>query len=111
MATKKAATATKKAPSKSEVYGNIAQTTGLSKKQVGSVFDALSEQIKKNLGSRGSGMFTVPGLCKMTVKKKPATKARKGRNPFTGEEITIKAKPASKAVRIRPLKNLKEMIN
>ena len=52
----------------------------------------------------------MPGLCKMVVKKKPATKARKGINPFTGEEMMFKAKPASKTVRVRPLKNLKEMV-
>ncbi|MCC6579129.1 MAG: HU family DNA-binding protein [Phycisphaeraceae bacterium] len=106
---KTAAAATKKPMTKSEVYASIAESTGLSKKQVAGVFDALTDCIKKSL-TKGAGVFAVPGLCKMTVKKKPATKARKGRNPFTGEEITIKAKPASKAVRIRPLKSLKEMI-
>ncbi len=112
MAKKKTtATVAKKAPTKSEVFSTIAEATELSKKQVASVFDELNAVIKKSLGSRGAGVFTLPGLAKMTVKKKPATKARKGINPFTGEEIMIKAKPASKAVRIRPLKNLKEMIN
>ena len=105
----KAATATKgKAPTKSEVYGNIAEKTDLTRKQVSSVFDELQNQIKKSL--KGNGVFTVPGLCKMTVKKKPATKARKGINPFTGEEQMFKAKPASKTVRIRPMKNLKDML-
>jgi len=103
--------AAKKAPTKSEVFGHISEKTDLRKKDVAAVFDELSVVIKKNLGGRGPGAFTLPGLCKMTVKKKPATKARPGRNPFTGEEIMIKAKPASKAVRIRPLKALKEMIN
>ena len=107
MARKKRA-ALKKAQTKSEVYGTIAETADLSRKQVAAVFDELGVVIKKNL--RAVGSFTVPGLCKMTVKKKPATKARKGINPFTGEEIMIKAKPASKAVRIRPLKNLKQMV-
>ena len=107
---KKRAKAPVKSPTKSEVYGTISDQTDLTKRQVASVFDSLGTVIKKNLGSRGPGMFSLPGLCKMTVKKKPATKARKGRNPFTGEEIMIKAKPASKAVRIRPLKALKEMV-
>lgn len=102
--------ATGKAPTKSEVFSAIADDTGLTKKQVAAVFDSLGAQIKKNLGSRGPQVFTLPGLCKMTVKKKPATKARPGVNPFTGEKIMIKAKPASKTVRIRPLKNLKEMV-
>lgn len=114
MAKKKSATKTvaaKKPPTKSEIYAKVAEDTELTKKQVAAVFDSLNGIIKKNLASRGPGMFTIPGLCKLTVKKKPATKARKGRNPFTGEEITIKAKPASKTVRIRPLKNLKEMVS
>jgi len=97
-----------KAPTKSEVFSSISETTGLSKKEVASVFDALGGVIKKSLKSAGA--FTMPGLCKMVVKKKPATKARPGINPFTKEAITIKAKPASKGVRIRPLKSLKEML-
>ncbi len=107
MARKKKATA-KKPPTKSEVYRTIADSAELSRKQVAAVFDELDVIIKKSL--RGTGSFTVPGLCKMVVKKKPATKARKGINPFTGEETTFKAKPASKAVRIRPLQNLKQMV-
>ena len=103
-------TAVKKAPTKSEVFTCIAEGAELTKRQVADVFDELQVVIKKNLSSRGPGVFTLPGLCKMTVRKKPATKARKGRNPFTGEEIMIKAKPASKTVRVRPLKNLKEMV-
>ena len=98
-----------KAPTKSEVFAKIADDTELTRKQIAAVFDSLGGIIKKNLSSRGPGIFTMPGLCKMTVKKKPATKARKGINPFTGEEQMFKAKPASKTVRIRPLKNLKEM--
>ena len=102
--------AAKKPLTKSEVFGTIAGQTDLSKRQVSEVFDALGGVIKKNLAPRGPGVFTLPGLCKMIVKKKPATKARRGRNPFTGEEIMIKAKPASKTVRVRPLKALKQMV-
>ena len=98
----------KKAPTKSEVFGTIADKTGLSKRDVTSVFNELNPVIKKSL--RGNGSFTLPGLCKMVVKRKPATKARPGVNPFTGEKIMIKAKRASKAVRVRPLKNLKDMV-
>ena len=65
--------------------------------------------IKKSL--RGNGLFTMPGLLKMKVVKKPATKAREGINPFTGEKMMFKAKPASKKVRVMPLKNLKAMVN
>jgi DNA-binding protein HU-beta len=97
------------APTKSEVLTQISKDTGLSRKQVGSVFDSLGGSIKKSL--RSNGLFTVPGLMKLKVVKKPATKAREGINPFTGEKMTFKAKPASKKVRVLPLKNLKAMVN
>jgi DNA-binding protein HU-beta len=97
------------APTKSEVMAQISKDTELSRKQVGAVFDSLSGIIKKSL--RGGGLFTMPGLLKMKVVKKPATKAREGVNPFTGEKMMFKAKPASKKVRVMPLKNLKAMVN
>jgi DNA-binding protein HU-beta len=107
----KAGMNSKKAPTKSEIYAQIVEDTGLSKKDVAAVFDSLSSQIKKSLGGRnGSGLFTVPGLLKMRVVKKPATKARKGVNPFTGEEMMFKAKPASKTVKVAALKGLKDMV-
>ena len=75
------------------------------------MFDSLNAQIKKNLGGRGApGLFTVPGLLKMRVVKKPARKARKGVNPFTGEEMMFKAKPATKVVKVTALKGLKDMV-
>ena len=97
------------APTKSEILAVISKDTGLSKKQVGAVFDSLHGVIKKSL--RGAGLFTLPGLAKLKVVKKPASKAREGVNPFTGEKMTFKAKPASKKVRILPLKNLKNFVN
>lgn len=103
------AKATKKPPTKSEIYANIAETTDLSKKQVGAVFDALSEEIRKALSKNGPKTFTIPGLCKIVVQHKPATKARKGVNPFTGQEQMFQAKPARNVVKVRPLKNLKDM--
>ncbi len=111
MAASNNAGANKKAPTKSEIYTNIADDTGLTKKDIAAVFDSLAGQIGKNLSGRGSpGIFTVPGLMKMRVVKKPARKARKGVNPFTGEEIMFKAKPASKAVKVVALKGLKDMV-
>lgn len=98
-----------KAPTKSQVFATIADETGLTKKQVSSVFDSLAGQIKKNVGKKGPGMFTVPGLCKIVTQRKPATKARKGINPFTGEPTVFKAKPARTVVKVRPLKSLKDM--
>jgi DNA-binding protein HU-beta len=97
------------APTKSEILTQIAKDTELSKKQVSAVFESLNVLLKKSL--RGAGVFTIPGLLKLKVVKKPATKARKGINPFTGEETTFKAKPASKKVRAAALKSLKEMVN
>ncbi len=108
---KKADAGNKKAPTKSEIYAQVADDTGLTKKDVAAVFESLSGQIQKNLGGRGApGMFTLPGLLKMRVVKKPATKARKGVNPFTGEEMMFKAKPASKTVKVAALKGLKDMV-
>ena len=111
MAKKKVA---KKSPAKpmtkSEIVSGIADATGLTKKDVNSAFDAMGAQIKKSLGRGGAGAYTVPGLMKLVVQRKPATKARKGINPFTGEETVFKAKPARNVVKIRPLKNLKDMV-
>lgn len=97
------------APTKSEILASISKDTDLTKKQVGAVFDSLSTTIKKSL--RGHGIFTMPGLLKMKVVKKPATKAREGINPFNGQKMMFKAKPASKKVRIAALKHLKEFVN
>src|SRR5438067_750273 len=99
-----------KAPTKGEVLRVVAEETSLSRKQVAGVFDSLSEQIKKSIGKKGVGTFTIPGLMRINVINKPATKARKGINPFTGLETTFKAKPARRVVKVRPLKNLKEMV-
>ena len=66
--------------------------------------------IKKDLGKKGPGIFTVPGLMKIKVVRKPATKARKGINPFTGEEMMFKAKPSRNVVKVLALKGLKDMV-
>ncbi len=95
---------------KSEIYNMIAETTELSRKQVAGVFDELTSIIERSMHKRGAGEFTMPGLCKIKIVRKPATKARKGINPFNGEETMFKAKPARNVVKIRPLKKLKEMV-
>ena len=97
------------APTKSDVVNQICKDAELSRKQVAAVFASLNGIIKKSL--RGHGMFTLPGLLKMKVVKKPATKAREGINPFTKEKMMFKAKPASKKVRLLPLKSLKSYVN
>ncbi len=108
----KAAAAPKKAPSKTQVVANIAEATGLSKKEVGAVLDALTDEIKKNISGRGPGVFTLPGLVKIEKKKVPAKPARKGvPDPFNpGQVRDYPAKPATNKIKVRPLKNLKEMI-
>ncbi|MCL2649128.1 MAG: HU family DNA-binding protein [Phycisphaerales bacterium] len=98
-----------KAATKSEILSNIASCTELSRKQVASVFMCLSEQVKKNVGKKGPGVFVVPGLMKIIVVQKPAVPARKGINPFTKQEQMFKAKPARRVVKIRALKALKDM--
>ena len=88
----------------------IADNTGMSRKEIGAIFSALGEVIGLDVGKKGPGMFTVPGLMKITRIQKPATKARKGINPFTGQEQMFKAKPARNVVKVRALKALKEMV-
>lgn len=100
----------KKPMTKSEIMASLSESTDLSKKEIAGVVEALSELIGKNLGKKGPGVFNVPGLMKIKVVRKPATKARKGINPFTGEETMFKAKPARNVVKIQPLKALKEMV-
>jgi len=109
-ASKKKAAAAPKAPTKSQIISQISDNTGLTRKDVGAVFESLNGVIKKSLGRRGAGEFTVPGLMKIRVVKKPATKARRGINPFTKEEMVFKAKPARKAVKVLALKGLKDMV-
>ena len=103
-------TAVKKAMTKSAIVNEIAQNTELTKKEVSSVFDELAILIERHIKKRSPGQFILPGLVKIEVKRKPATKARKGINPFTGEETVFKAKPASRVVKIRPLKKMKDMV-
>ena len=105
-----AKTATKKPPTKTEIFGCISESTQLSKKDIGAVFDALNDEIAKALSKKGPQTFTLPGLCKIVVQHKPATPAREGVNPFTGEKTMFKAKPARNVVKVRPLKKLKDMV-
>src|SRR3712207_1154252 len=95
-----------KAATKSAIYSTMSEKTGLSRKQISQLFDELTGLIKNELGKKGPGLFTLPGLLKIKRVEKPATKARQGRNPLTGEPITIKAKPKRTVVRALPLKAL-----
>ena len=107
MATKK--TPAKKTMTKSQLIQAIAdQASDLSRKQVKHIIENLINIGHKQL--KKEGVFTLPGFAKFVVKKKPATKARKGLNPFTGQETIFKAKPASKVVRARPIKAIKDAV-
>jgi nucleoid DNA-binding protein len=93
---------------KSQLIEKIATETELTKRDVKGVLETMAEigykELKKN------GLFLVPGFAKFVVIKKPATKARKGTNPFTGEPMVFKAKPARKTVRARPVKAAKDAV-
>ena len=95
---------------KSETYAYLVATTGLSRKQVAGLFSDLADLIGKSVGKKGPGTYVVPGLMKIRVVRKPATKAREGINPFTGEKTMFKAKPARNVVKIQALKALKDMV-
>jgi len=93
---------------KSEFLNAVAEKSGLTKKQAVSVMDAVSAVISEQLKS--SGEITLPGLIKLTVSEKPATPEREGINPFTKQPTIIKAKPARKVVKARPVKALKDAV-
>ncbi len=104
--------ATKKPMTKSELLNAISDETNLNRREVSAILDALSAQISKSLGRRGAGAFTLPGLVKVEKKKVPARPARKGvPNPFKpGELMDVAARPATTKVKVRALKNLKDMV-
>ena len=93
---------------KAQLIEKIATESEVAKKDVKGVFEAMAtvgyKELKKN------GVFMLPGFAKFVVVKKPATKARQGTNPFTGEAMTFKAKPARKIVKVRALKGLKSFV-
>lgn len=118
--TKKKATKKKAAPApkiksiktpltKTQLFTTIAENTEMKKKEIAAVFDELALIINGHVKRNGAGVFTLPGLLKIKVVRKPATKARKGINPFTGEPTIFKAKPARNVIKCQPLKALKEM--
>jgi len=96
--------------SKSNMIKAIMDMTALAKRDVANVLESLNSLIELHVKSRGPGKFVLPGVLKITVVKKAARPARKGINPFTGEETMFKAKPAHKVVKIKALKKLKEQV-
>jgi nucleoid DNA-binding protein len=105
-----AAAAADKPRTKTQIFAEIADETGLTRRNIAEVFESLNSLIKKDIGRRGPGIFTIPGLMKVKKIHKPRRAARKGINPFTGEEAMFKAKPAHNVVKVTPLKKLKEMV-
>jgi nucleoid DNA-binding protein len=104
--------ASPKAMTKAAVTQEVAEATGLSKKQVGEVFAALAATIEKQLGKKGPGVFNLLGLLKLKTKRMPATKERQGPSPFDKTKIvTFAAKPARTVVKARALKTLNEAVN
>jgi len=101
--------AVKKPFSKSEIINSIAEMVVLSKKQAATAIESLTHIIKAHLSKKGPGVFVFPDIAKFLLVRKPATKSRKGTNPFTGEPTTFAAKPARNVVKIRPLKKLKDI--
>jgi nucleoid DNA-binding protein len=106
----KAAKPAAKPATKTEIFAKLAEKTGLAKKDVAAVFEAMSGMIETEIGKKGPGVFTIPSLLRIKVVHKAATKARPGFNPATKEPITIKAKPARKVIKVLPLKALKDLI-
>lgn len=105
---KRVTSALAEAHNKTQLMTEIAELTQLTKKQVSAVLEELGALIERHVKKNAVGHFTLPGLFKVQVVRKPATKARKGINPFTGEETTFKAKPARNTIKVRPLKKLKD---
>jgi nucleoid DNA-binding protein len=106
----KQAITSKKPMNKTEFIAALCEATGLTKQQVTGLFDELAGLIKKNLDEQGPGVFTIPDLLQIKVVRKPAVEEHKGINPFTKEEMIVKAKPATNSVKLVPLKGLKTMV-
>ena len=101
--------AANKPPTRNEVYREVADKTGVTRKNVVAICDALTDAMVKSVKKHGT--FNYMGLMKLTLVKKPAVAGGKlVRNPFTGEMVKQKARPASRTVRVRPLKGIKDML-
>ncbi|MEM7254776.1 MAG: HU family DNA-binding protein [Pseudomonadota bacterium] len=108
--TARKAPAVKEPFTKTQLLSTLADNTGLTKREVAAVLEELQVVIERHVKKRAAGTFTLPGVLKIKTVRKPATKSRKMISPFTGEEITVAAKPARTMVKVQPLKALKEMV-
>ena len=104
------ATTPKKPLSKTEIIATLAESTGLHRQQVANFLEELTSLIHRNLGEGTPGVFTIPGLMKISVNRKPATPEREGLHPITKQPTTFKAKPARNVVKIQALKALKDKV-
>lgn len=110
MMSKKTTSPINKPFTKSEILAEIAGNIGLTRSQVNTMFESLQNLVERHIKRNAAGLFVLPGLLKIQVINKPATKARKGINPFTGEPTVFKAKPARNIVKVKALKKLKAMV-
>ena len=95
---------------KTQILNELSERTGMAKKEVAEFLEVLEQMIAENIGSKGPGIFTLPGLLKIAKRIRKKQPAKKGINPRTGEEIMIAAKPERKVVKVTALKKLKEMV-
>ncbi|MFO1394494.1 MAG: HU family DNA-binding protein [Steroidobacteraceae bacterium] len=107
-AAKAAPKAVKTVLSKSALVKHLAGVSGAAAKDVRAVIHALEHTIHASISKKGPRTFVLPGILKITAVAVPAKKARKGINPFTGQETVFKAKPATVKVKVRPMKRLKD---
>ncbi len=95
---------------KQKLLQHLSKKTGLPKKVINSVFTELLNTIKDHINPSGPGKFTLPGILKITTKTIPAQKEKMGLNPFTKKKMLFKAKPATRKIKIKALKNLKDLV-
>lgn len=109
VATAKKTTAVRERYSKTQIISELAANSNLTRKQVSTLLGELASLVERHVKKRSVGEFVLAGLMKIHTVKRPAKKAHKGINPFTGKETTFKARPASVAVKVHALKGLKDM--
>jgi DNA-binding protein HU-beta len=86
----------------------VADRAGLSRTEAKNALSALEEVVLEEISN--AEKVKIGGIVQLQVRMRPASKARPGRNPATGEEITISAKPASVTVKARPLAKTKNAL-
>jgi nucleoid DNA-binding protein len=96
--------------SKSQFVTTLAEKSGLDKKQATSALNTINAIVAQQLGQGGPGEVLIPGLLRLNVVDRPATRQHEGVNPFTKEPMTYKAKPARKVIKVRLLKALKDAV-